>query len=58
MHYKKKKKYSLSIIFIYRTLVSIIMFPILQYNFSRDVYDPTYKEIMPELVYGVGKVTI
>ncbi|KAI7860732.1 hypothetical protein BDC45DRAFT_562940 [Circinella umbellata] len=35
------------------TCVSIIMFPVIQYNFSRDVYDPTYKEIMPELIYGV-----
>ncbi|KAI8146912.1 hypothetical protein BJV82DRAFT_596990 [Fennellomyces sp. T-0311] len=34
------------------TIVSMISFPVLQYNFSRDVYDPTYKEIMPELVYG------
>ncbi|CAO3610054.1 unnamed protein product [Cunninghamella blakesleeana] len=41
------------VFYIVWTLVSIIMFPILQYNFSRDVYDPTYKEIMPELVYGV-----
>ncbi|KAI9307952.1 hypothetical protein BJ944DRAFT_261080 [Cunninghamella echinulata] len=41
------------VFYILWTLVSIIMFPILQYNFSRDVYDPTYKEIMPELVYGV-----
>ncbi|RUS34357.1 hypothetical protein BC938DRAFT_481016 [Jimgerdemannia flammicorona] len=34
--------------------VSIIMFPALQYNFSRSVYDPTWKEIIPELAYGVG----
>ncbi|RUP50223.1 hypothetical protein BC936DRAFT_139944 [Jimgerdemannia flammicorona] len=33
--------------------VSIIMFPALQYNFSRSVYDPTWKEIIPELAYGV-----
>lgn len=39
----------------FRTVLSIIMFPVLQYNFSRDVYDPTYKEIMPELVYGCGE---
>ncbi|KAI8147440.1 hypothetical protein BJV82DRAFT_648177 [Fennellomyces sp. T-0311] len=39
--------------YIVWTCVSIIMFPVLQYNFSRDVYDPTYKEIMPELIYGV-----
>ncbi|KAI8338154.1 hypothetical protein BC941DRAFT_424725 [Chlamydoabsidia padenii] len=38
--------------YIIWTFVSIIIFPVLQYNFSRDVYDPTYKEIMPELVYG------
>ncbi|CDS07879.1 hypothetical protein LRAMOSA01828 [Lichtheimia ramosa] len=39
-------------LYIVWTVLSIIMFPVLQYNFSRDVYDPTYKEIMPELVYG------
>ncbi|CAO3578211.1 unnamed protein product [Absidia cylindrospora] len=38
--------------YIIWTFVSIIIFPVLQYNFSREVYDPTYKEIMPELVYG------
>ncbi|ORX59521.1 hypothetical protein DM01DRAFT_1317601 [Hesseltinella vesiculosa] len=39
--------------YIVWTFISIIMFPVLQYNFSRDIYDPTYKEIMPELVYGI-----
>ncbi|KAL1932730.1 hypothetical protein VTP01DRAFT_8408 [Rhizomucor pusillus] len=39
--------------YIVWTCVSIIMFPVLQYNFSRDIYNPTYKEIMPELVYGI-----
>ncbi|KAI9490369.1 hypothetical protein BDB00DRAFT_961166 [Zychaea mexicana] len=34
------------------TVLSIIMFPIVQYNFSRDIYDPTYKEVFPELIYG------
>ncbi|KAI9260578.1 hypothetical protein BDA99DRAFT_605614 [Phascolomyces articulosus] len=34
------------------TVMSVIMFPIIQYIFSRDIYDPTYKEVMPELVYG------
>ncbi|KAI8081317.1 uncharacterized protein BX664DRAFT_285247 [Halteromyces radiatus] len=38
--------------YIIWTFVSIIIFPVLQYNFSREIYDPTYKEIMPELVYG------
>ncbi|ORZ23226.1 hypothetical protein BCR42DRAFT_487232 [Absidia repens] len=38
--------------YIIWTFVSVIIFPVLQYNFSRDIYDPTYKEIMPELVYG------
>lgn len=42
--------------YIVWTCVSIIMFPVLQYNFSRDIYNPTYKEIMPELVYGIGKL--
>lgn len=31
------------------------MYPVLQYNFSRDIYDPTWKEIMPELLFGIGK---
>ncbi|KAI9321771.1 hypothetical protein BX666DRAFT_1874943 [Dichotomocladium elegans] len=34
------------------SIVSFVMFPVLQYNFSREVYDPTYKEIMPELLFG------
>ncbi|KAG0172292.1 hypothetical protein DFQ28_000144, partial [Apophysomyces sp. BC1034] len=39
--------------YIIWTFVSIIIFPVLQYNFSREIYDPTYKEIMPELAYGI-----
>ncbi|KAI8391546.1 uncharacterized protein BYT42DRAFT_557249 [Radiomyces spectabilis] len=35
------------------TFISFITFPVLQYNFSRDIYDPTWKEIMPELAYGI-----
>lgn len=35
--------------------MSIIIFPVLQYNFSRDVYPSTYKEIIPELVYACRK---
>ncbi|KAI7882312.1 uncharacterized protein EV154DRAFT_606049 [Mucor mucedo] len=35
------------------TCSSFIVFPLLQYNFSRDIYEPTYKEIMPEMVYGI-----
>lgn len=37
------------------TCSSFIVFPVLQYNFSREIYEPTYKEIMPEMVYGLGK---
>ncbi|CEP11027.1 hypothetical protein [Parasitella parasitica] len=40
--------------YIIMTLVNIILFPILQFNFSRDHYDPTYKEVMPQFVYGIG----
>jgi hypothetical protein len=32
------------------------MFPVIQYNFSRDIYDYTFKEIMPQLIYGCGKI--
>ena len=39
------------------TFSSFIIFPLLQYNFSRDVYEATYKEIIPEMVYGIGKMT-
>ncbi|KAG1458572.1 hypothetical protein G6F55_005264 [Rhizopus delemar] len=39
--------------YIFWTFTSFIIFPLLQYNFSRDVYEPTYKEIMPEMVYGI-----
>ncbi|KAI8352163.1 hypothetical protein EDC96DRAFT_485269 [Choanephora cucurbitarum] len=35
------------------TFSSFIIFPLLQYNFSRDVYEATYKEIIPEMVYGI-----
>lgn len=38
--------------YIIMTIVNIILFPVLQYNFSRDIYDYTYKEIMPQLAYG------
>lgn len=34
--------------------MTIIIFPVLQFNFSRSIYDYTYKEVMPELVYGCG----
>ncbi|KAG0172416.1 hypothetical protein DFQ28_010731 [Apophysomyces sp. BC1034] len=40
------------VFYIAWTFVSIMLFPILQYNFSRDIYDHTYKEIMPQLVYA------
>lgn len=39
--------------YIFWTCSSFIVFPVLQYNFSRDIYEPTYKEIMPEMVYGI-----
>ncbi|KAI9313639.1 hypothetical protein BX666DRAFT_1864250, partial [Dichotomocladium elegans] len=39
--------------YIIWSCVSMVMFPVLQYNFSRPVYDPTYKEIMPELMFGI-----
>ncbi|CAO3646468.1 unnamed protein product [Mucor fragilis] len=35
------------------TFSSFIIFPLLQYNFSRSIYDPTIKEIIPEMVYGI-----
>lgn len=34
------------------------MFPALQYNFSRSEYEPTWKEIIPELAYGVGEFSL
>ncbi|KAI8644659.1 hypothetical protein BD408DRAFT_413060 [Parasitella parasitica] len=40
------------------TFVSFIIFPILQYNFSRDVYEPTFKEIIPQMVYGIELFTV
>ncbi|KAG1451923.1 hypothetical protein G6F56_007957 [Rhizopus delemar] len=39
--------------YIFWTFTSFIIFPVLQYNFSRDIYEPTYKEIFPEMVYGI-----
>ncbi|OAD08267.1 hypothetical protein MUCCIDRAFT_158487 [Mucor lusitanicus CBS 277.49] len=39
------------------TFSSFIIFPLLQYNFSRSIYDPTIKEIIPEMVYGIGVVS-
>ncbi|KAG2186414.1 hypothetical protein INT43_002852 [Umbelopsis isabellina] len=33
--------------------VSLALFPVLQWNFSRPQYDITYKEVIPELVYGI-----
>ncbi|KAI7857998.1 hypothetical protein BDC45DRAFT_499841 [Circinella umbellata] len=35
------------------TILTLIMFPILQYSFSHSSYDPTYKEVMPQLVYSI-----
>jgi hypothetical protein len=29
------------------------MFPLLQWNFSQSKYDDTWKEIIPELAYGI-----
>ncbi|KAG1139291.1 hypothetical protein G6F61_009403 [Rhizopus arrhizus] len=43
-------------VYIIWTIVNIILFPVLQFNFSRKIYDFTYKEIMPELFYGLGKI--
>ncbi|KAI9484253.1 MAG: hypothetical protein EXX96DRAFT_607132 [Benjaminiella poitrasii] len=44
--------------YIIMTVVNIILFPVLQYNFTRDIYDFTYKEIMPQLVYGCEMLVI
>ncbi|KAI9032710.1 hypothetical protein CLU79DRAFT_830550 [Phycomyces nitens] len=38
--------------YIVWTCVSIVTFPVIQYNYSRKVYTPAYKEVMPQLVYG------
>ncbi|KAI9347905.1 hypothetical protein BD770DRAFT_413511 [Pilaira anomala] len=38
--------------YIIMTIVNIILFPVLQYNFTREIYNYTYREIMPQLVYG------
>ncbi|KAG1445419.1 hypothetical protein G6F56_009923 [Rhizopus delemar] len=40
-------------VYIIWTIVNIILYPLLQYNFSRNIYNFTYKEIMPELFYGL-----
>ncbi|KAG1499454.1 hypothetical protein G6F46_007708 [Rhizopus delemar] len=45
-------------IYIAWTIVNIILFPVLQFNFSRNIYDFTYKEIMPQLVYGIELLII
>ncbi|RCH98273.1 hypothetical protein CU097_014587 [Rhizopus azygosporus] len=45
-------------VYIIWTIVNIILFPVLQFNFSRKIYDYTYKEIMPELVYGIELLAI
>ncbi|KAI8982421.1 hypothetical protein BDF20DRAFT_835043 [Mycotypha africana] len=39
--------------YIFWTCSSFVLFPLLQYNFSREIYEPTYKEIIPEMVYGI-----
>ncbi|GAB5591099.1 hypothetical protein Unana1_05999 [Umbelopsis nana] len=33
-------------------VLSVVMFPLLQWNFSQSKYDSTWKEIIPELAYG------
>ncbi|KAH8549177.1 hypothetical protein BGW37DRAFT_445032, partial [Umbelopsis sp. PMI_123] len=34
--------------------IAMALFPVLQWNFSRDVYPSTWQEIIPELVYGAA----
>ncbi|KAI9304680.1 hypothetical protein BJ944DRAFT_147219, partial [Cunninghamella echinulata] len=50
-NFMSSKEFKLYIVW---TCISAFLFPILQYNFSRDIYPYTYKEVMPELVYGCG----
>ncbi|CAO3624634.1 unnamed protein product [Cunninghamella blakesleeana] len=50
-NFMSSKEFKLYIVW---TCITAFLFPILQYNFSRDIYPYTYKEIMPELVYGCG----
>ncbi|CAO3597368.1 unnamed protein product [Absidia cylindrospora] len=50
-NFMSSKEFKLYIIW---TFMTIIIFPVLQFNFSRSVYDYTYKEVIPELVYGCG----
>lgn len=33
-------------------MISIVMFPLLQWEFSQSKYDENWKEIIPELAYG------
>ncbi|KAI8374485.1 uncharacterized protein BYT42DRAFT_406369 [Radiomyces spectabilis] len=40
------------------TIAGIFIFPCLRYNFARDVYEHTYKEVMPQLVYGCGLLIV
>ncbi|KAI8089790.1 uncharacterized protein BX664DRAFT_314961 [Halteromyces radiatus] len=50
-NFMSSKEFKLYIIW---SCLTMFLFPILQFNFSRNVYDYTYKEVMPELVYGCG----
>ncbi|KAI8060251.1 hypothetical protein BC940DRAFT_221188, partial [Gongronella butleri] len=50
-NFMSSKEFKLYVIW---TILTIIAFPFIQFNFTRSMYDPTYKEIMPELVYSCG----
>ncbi|KAI8087872.1 uncharacterized protein B0P05DRAFT_530483 [Gilbertella persicaria] len=40
--------------YIIMTMINIILFPVIQYTFSQPgLYDVTFKEIIPQLVYGI-----
>ncbi|KAI8356073.1 hypothetical protein EDC96DRAFT_515682 [Choanephora cucurbitarum] len=45
--------------YILMTALNIILFPLVQYNFSQEgVYDSTLKEIIPQLIYGLELLLI
>ncbi|KAI8345346.1 hypothetical protein BD560DRAFT_411549 [Blakeslea trispora] len=45
--------------YIVMTVLNVVLFPLIQYNFSQaGVYDPTFKEIIPQLIYGLELLLI
>ncbi|KAI9254826.1 hypothetical protein BY458DRAFT_589350 [Sporodiniella umbellata] len=45
-------------VYVVWTGLNLLLFPLVEFNFAKASYDPTYKEIMPQLLYSLEMLLI